>query len=186
MGRPPRGAGNGSGWGQGSEAQGLPPLQCRGKVPAAPVLAGQDGGDRGPQKIREGRQTKSQSRTEAKSGRDREQVRWRGSGRELTVTRQKPWLGPTEIPVASDGRVGSGLRAIGVAVAQHGASGLGGQWGPCLHAQFSRGSPPLESEAAQGGRCCADWALEPWGAVGWQRVPHCLGELGAGPGKAGK
>lgn len=35
-------------------------------------------------------------------------------GRELTVTGQKPWPGPTEIPVASDGRVGSGLRAIGV------------------------------------------------------------------------
>ena len=44
----------------------------------------------------------------------------------------------------------------------------------------------LESEPAQGGHCCADWALEPWGAVGWQRMPHCLGELGAGPGKAGK
>lgn len=35
-------------------------------------------------------------------------------GRELTVTGQKPWPGPTEIPVASDGRVGSGLRAIGM------------------------------------------------------------------------
>ena len=47
----------------------------RWKLPAAPELAGEDCGDRGPQKIggRE-RQTPSQRQTEAKSERNREQV----------------------------------------------------------------------------------------------------------------
>lgn len=62
------------------------------KVSAAPALAGEGCGDRDAQKTGDGRETKSQSGTEAESERDREQVRC--GGREWAVTRQGPWPGP--------------------------------------------------------------------------------------------
>lgn len=67
-----------------------------------------DRGHRAPQKTQDGRETKSHSQTEAESGRDRAGVSC-GGGRGQSPSR--PWLAHMDIPVASDGRVGSALRA---------------------------------------------------------------------------
>lgn len=71
-------------------------------------MAGMDRGHRAPQKTQDGRETKSHSQTEAESGRDRAGVSC-GGGRGQSPSR--PWLAHMDIPVASDGRVGSALRA---------------------------------------------------------------------------
>lgn len=71
-------------------------------------MAGMDRGHRAPQKTQNGRETKSHSQTEAESGRDRAGVSY-GGGRGQSPSR--PWLAHMDIPVASDGRVGSALRA---------------------------------------------------------------------------
>lgn len=78
------------------------------KASAAPVLVGEGCGDRDPQKTRDGRETQSRSRTEA----EQEET---GSKSDVGVG---SGLSPgsasgqahMEIPVASDGRVGSALR----------------------------------------------------------------------------
>lgn len=82
-----------------------------------------------------------------------------------------------EIPVASDGRVGSALRAAwchrvrgGGGGTQHGVSCLGRQGGPALHATFSvlRKAPSTGVRARKGGDAPMQtglWSLEKlWGA----------------------
>lgn len=86
------------------------------------------------------------------------------AGREWTVTRKPAWPGPMDIPVASDGRVGSTLRAVGVPGPSMGALAWEGRGAlPCSGPSSPEGSPLLQSEPrkrvvrprdAVGGREC--------------------------------
>ena len=85
-----------------------------------------------------------------------------------------------EIPVASDGRVGSALKAVGC---WGPAWGLwpGGAGGPCPPCQVSGRLRPLESEPVWGACHCADWALQPQDAVGGREFSPSRGaSSGAG------
>lgn len=90
---------------------------------------------RAPQKTQDGRETKSHSQTEAESGGSQ---LW---GRER--------LAHMDIPVASDGRVGSALRAPWCqwGGAQHGVSGQGGRRACPPHFESSRDSLPWLEKA---------------------------------------
>lgn len=76
----------------------------RWEAPAAPVLAGGDCGDRDSQKVRDGRVQQKLSQTETGSKSDVGVASGQSPG-------SAPGQAHMDIPVASDGRVGSALRA---------------------------------------------------------------------------
>lgn len=76
------------------------------------------------------------------------------AGREWTVTRKPAWPGPMDIPVASDGRVGSTLRAVGVPGPSMGALAWEGRGAlPCSGPSSPEGSPPPRNQSQERGLC---------------------------------
>lgn len=94
-------------------------------------MAGMDYRDRLLQRTQGVRETKAQSQTEAESEGHRRKVSHGGGS---VQSPSRPWLAHMDIPVASDGRVGSALRAYWC---QCGGPSMG-SWakvarGPALH-----------------------------------------------------